>query len=82
MKHKYMVEVHIVERYSSRVFVEAKNAEEARRLVDEDYQNCDYIYEKTTDNPDSRVVTYRRPKKLTEEQAEQAFKSFDCIRIS
>ena len=79
---KYLVEVHIVERYSSNVLVEAENAQEAKRLIDEDYQNCDYIYEKTTDNPDSRIITYRRPKKLTEEQAERASKSFDCLRIS
>lgn len=61
-KHVYAVGVQIVERYSSTVLVEAESAAQARELLEKDYNNGEYVYDKTTENADDRVLTLSRPR--------------------
>ena len=54
----FTVEIHRVERYSSRVLVRAASAEEARRQVEKEFNDDDYLYEKTTDGADDARTSF------------------------
>lgn len=60
MKEKkfYTVEITRVEYYSSRVLVAAESEEEARRQVEKEWQENDYLYEKTTDSFDDATTSF------------------------
>lgn len=61
-KHVYSVGVKIVERYSSTVLVEAESAAQAQELLEKDYNNGAYVYDKTTECADDRVLTLTHPR--------------------
>ena len=63
MKKVYEITVRVVERYSSRVLVEAASAKEARALLEDDLFNngSSYVFDKTTEDADRRTITLSRP---------------------
>ena len=60
MKEKkfYTVEITRVEYYSSRVLVAAESKEQARKQVEKEWQEDDYLYEKTTDSFDDAKTSF------------------------
>ena len=54
----FTVEIHRVERYSSRVLVRASSAKEAKSIVEAEFNDDEYLYEKTTDSPDDATTTF------------------------
>ena len=69
----FTVEVKHVEYFSSRVLVRAKNVEEAKEKVQNEWNSADYIYDKTTDCPDDCKTTLKnvRPVKNVDLAAER-----------
>ena len=61
MKEKkfYTVEITHVEYYSSRVLVAAESKEQARKQVEKEWQEDDYLYEKTTDSLDDATTSFK-----------------------
>ena len=55
----YTVELTYVEKYSHRVVVKADSAKEARTTVINEFNNADYLYEKTTECPDETSLAIR-----------------------
>ena len=63
MRQVFEIKVHVVERYSSRVLVEASSAKEARALLEDDLFNngSSYVFDKTTEDADRRTIILSRP---------------------
>ena len=68
-KQLFEFNLRFVEKYSGRVLVEAESAAEARRMLDEEWQNADYIYERLTDCPDDVSLRISRARPVTKEKA-------------
>ena len=57
----YKVRVRIVERFDDTVLVEASSAKEAVRLLEKDFVETGYVYDKVTECATDRTVRYLRP---------------------
>lgn len=66
-KKLFRIEVKVVQEFSSAVLVRAENAAKARKLLEEEFYQSDYLYEKTTDCPDDSSISFSRPRPVSPE---------------
>lgn len=55
---KFIVTISRVEKYSSRVLVDAETAAQAKAKVEKEWQESDYLWEKTTDQLDDATTRF------------------------
>lgn len=76
-KH-YAIEIHIIEEYSACVLVKASSAKKAKELLNKEYQEKNYIYEKVTRCPDNVRTFFKHAYSVPEEKVPEAYTC--CIR--